>query len=960
MAKRGPLIFFGLVVLVGALLFMRPYVTHKREAVTSTPVAPALYTSGLQKLPPKHEACNTGVTFETATRYARFPVQTYNLPGPLLRIRTAAPGYRYATQVKPGYRDGSVDIALQAPKHETKGLFCIRNDGTHAVALSTTGVGWTIARSTTLLDGVQQTQYVPLTLHEASPHTPVNRLPKTLQHAATLWSLPLGLFWALVVLALVLVPLGTLWALRASVLAGDAAAAGSPAIPPAPPLPLGRWSAPLRRASSRAWARLSAIPAWLAITGLTFLTWAYVYMWASRVHTFQTDEHQIVYLARLTKHFMPQALTDTTYFSRGIQRLEIFLLAAPLAVMQGPDALLVGRAINTLAYASAAIPIFLVTRGLGASRGWSLLAAALAVLTPWAVYATAFLTEPLGYPLCAWTLWAVWRAAVRPGIRADLVVFLVLFLAVISRSGFLVLLVLPVVVFVALELRFTPLRSVPMSLVRKHPLMSAVIAAGGVVLLLSLAGALFPVSRLTGVYGTSFTFAWGVLDKAAERSAPIVIGAAFVPFCFGLAWLLSHLVKPIDERRFAWAVGALATLALLIYGAQSSGFDERYGMYLILPVLPPFALSLAGRRREVGPVAVAAAGIFFAVLIWRQVWATPGNAYDYFVFPAETFYSHVVLQRLGTYMPAFLSVDTAAFILLLGVAAACVYSVARLRSGATAALTLAVLVLLTQLGQTEYSLRHFVEGAGGRASPGVSQRGWVDRVMYGKAQVDILADNQGNGPIFAPIWDDIEFWNTSVTGVVGTSDRQINVPLGDAWRLVNPDPTTGLMKGAPPLKRYFLVPRMYQGTGLAGTLVKESPYLPVDLIRVGSPVYADYTLGGPFSDGFVPPKTTVEMRFYGAGLDRSRSQCASIPLVGAVDLTGAPHTRRYEVELGNQRVTGTLKNGEQKTVSLRLGALRTQPFTTGTIKTSGTIKIADGRQVTLQLGRLGVAPCTTA
>ena len=53
-------------------------------------------------------------------------------------------------------------------------------------------------------------------------------------------------------------------------------------------------------------------------------------------------------------------------------------------------------------------------------------AALLTVVTPWAVVVTSFLMEPLAYPAFVWSLWAIWRACLRPSPRADLLALLLI------------------------------------------------------------------------------------------------------------------------------------------------------------------------------------------------------------------------------------------------------------------------------------------------------------------------------------------------------------------------------------------------------------------------------------------------------------------------------------------------------------------------------------------------------
>jgi hypothetical protein len=949
-------VFGAVVVLLGAVLFMRPFLTRSHDVISATPVASLPFSSGLIDLVPGHEACVIGVTFGPKDRIARVPVQTYNKPGPALAVRvTGDRGYSYSHQVAPGYPQGSLDVPLEPPPHSAHGTFCLKNVGTRKLALSTAGVGLSISRAKLNLDGHDAGQVMPLTLLQPGRTTPLERIPAALGHAGTIWSLPGPYLW-LIFLLVLLIPVGVIFAMRVALGAG--VAPGAVVTRPARPVPLRRPRAQAGRAARWSLARVARIPAGWALAGLVALGAAYLWMWASRVSTWQTDENLFVYLARLTPHYMPQALWDTELFQRGIQRLEIFVLAVPLALMRSPEAFQTARAFNDLAFASTAVPIFLIARGVGASRGWALLAGFLSLAIPWTVIATSFLTETLGYPLCAWVLWAVWRAVVRPGIRNDLLAFALAFLAAYTRSGFLLLLpMLPIVVLVQ-QLRFEGVRRVPAAMWRDHKVLVALVGGGLLLVLLSAAGLLFPLSRLTGVYGTHFSVnVRGVLEKAAQRSAPIVAGAGLLPFVAGLPWLVVQAVRPRDPRRHAFAIAGLLLLFLVLYGSQQSGFDERYGMYLILPVLP--ALALAFGRREVGPAAVAAAGILVAVLLWRHSWNGEGSGYDFFVLPAETFYARVWLLHLQPYVPSWISVDTASLLITLALAGLVAHAVSR-RAPRNVVIGLTVALVVLQLAQTDYAMRRFVDGAGSRFGPTPSTRAWIDRTIYGKGKATIFGNAVGNTATYESIWRDVDFWNTSVSGVVVTSPRQIAVSIGDRFRDVTVDPASGRILGDDKLTRYFAVAAMYQDVGLAGTVVRSARYVPVDLVKAERPVHARWTISGPSPDGLVMPGGKAHIRFFAAGLAH-RDWCANVPLLAPAAADGKVDTRRFDFRLGSFHRTGAIKAGQSQALTVPLPALRSKPFVDGTlIARGGAVPAGGSARVSLQLGRLAVNPCASA
>jgi hypothetical protein len=74
------------------------------------------------------------------------------------------------------------------------------------------------------------------------------------------------------------------------------------------------------------------------------------------------------------------------------------------------------QAIQSVVISLAAIPTYLWARAF-VSRGWALIAAALALIPPSLAYAGLVMTEVAFYPAFALAAWAVWRALERPAAR---------------------------------------------------------------------------------------------------------------------------------------------------------------------------------------------------------------------------------------------------------------------------------------------------------------------------------------------------------------------------------------------------------------------------------------------------------------------------------------------------------------------------------------------------------------
>ena len=67
------------------------------------------------------------------------------------------------------------------------------------------------------------------------------------------------------------------------------------------------------------------------------------FYWGINTHVFQNDEDQYVYLSRWLQTDFPASLWNFDVYGRGLQRLEVWLLAMPAALFDAPWSL-IGRA----------------------------------------------------------------------------------------------------------------------------------------------------------------------------------------------------------------------------------------------------------------------------------------------------------------------------------------------------------------------------------------------------------------------------------------------------------------------------------------------------------------------------------------------------------------------------------------------------------------------------------------
>ena len=953
MARRH-LLFGLLIVGLGALLLFRPFLTRDREVVVSTPGPVAIEPSHVD-VPAGSEVCLESVPLGPDSELAQLGVVDAPNGGPALELRAEAPGgYRATARVPGGWKTGPVVARLRPPARETIGTFCARNAGTEPTQLAARGLGRVTARPLVRLDGGEIPVDVVLSFVRSRQESLGGRLDEVFEHATALTPLPAWLLWLLAALAAFGIPALALLALRAAgaaiaveSAAGPAAPAEPAAAPAAPQSPLAAHAGRLRAAGGRTAARLRDVPApvWVGLIVLVAAVWFWI--WASRVGTFQNDEDEYVYLARWVGNNLPESLWNFDLMSRGLQRLEVWILAVPLALVKAPEAFQLARAVNVAVFVSAAFPAYLLTRGLGARPRWAVLAAFVAIVGPWAVYTTSFLTEPVAFGIWVWVLWATWRAALVPGWRTDALALVLVGLAALTRSGFVILAPLVPAVVIAQRARFGHLREV----LRFNPLVSAAVAAGVLVLAADVAGAL-PLEKLGGSYGSALNIIFDpFIEKTSVYGARLAIGIGFIPFAIGLPWLVARVIRPGDQAAFAFATTALIAALLLFILNSPAGADERYIIYLGPPLAVAACAALA--RRDVRPAAVLAAAAFGAWLVWRQGWNPEGGGFGFFIGPTESFYARVGLLRLEGYLPGWLPVRTAALLLMLGVGALSAWALTRRpRAAAVAALLVGALVVV-QLAQAEYTLRRYVNEGGQRFGPPLSDRAWVDRAIYGKGRAAIFPMEVANNLGFEPIWREIQFWNTSVSDVALTRPRGIRTPPGDSVYDVAVDPATGRIEG-PPLPPYAVVPRGWVDLRLAGETAANSSYLQADLIRLARPPRARLEASGPQGDGFLLEGNRARVRVWRGDLDPGRTWCLRVPLNLPPDVAERNRGAEWEIRLDGARASDSLANGKQQDVDVKLPD---REVVDAVISARGRTELPDGREVSIQIGQLGVLEC---
>jgi hypothetical protein len=198
---------FAVVLVVGAVLLWRPFLTREHETISATPTPIALYEPVPIVLRPESIACLTGVRFERDSEVVGFAARGV---GPLV-ITATAPGYAALAVARPPL----VRARLTPPSEPVTGRLCIRNAGRHAVALPGTTDPGSTAPPVTTIDGRPITPDAAVTLYRRAPSSYLARAGDIVRHAAAFaWS-P-ALLWLFAVLVVLGVPAAIAYGLALS------------------------------------------------------------------------------------------------------------------------------------------------------------------------------------------------------------------------------------------------------------------------------------------------------------------------------------------------------------------------------------------------------------------------------------------------------------------------------------------------------------------------------------------------------------------------------------------------------------------------------------------------------------------------------------------------------------------------------------------------------------------------
>jgi len=620
------------------------------------------------------------------------------------------------------------------------------------------------------------------------------------------------------------------------------------------------------KAGDRAW--LLGVLAAAVLLSLLATRWTFD-MWA-----WQNDELLFRSTARWIGDNLPSSLWAMDEYTRGVQRLNAWLLAFCLDVFGAPDGFKVARSVIVLAFASTVAPVWLLARAAGATRVWATISALTSVLVPWAALTGTFLTEGLTYPLFGWACLAIWNAAVRCSARADLLALAAIGGAMLARTGMVLLLIALAVVVLGQELRLAgrprDLLRVPFRLARGHPVLTGAGVAG---LLILISG------RTSSIKGSWYADAGPRWDDLGHGIAYVVSsvasGVAFVPVLVAIGFALTQVVRPSGPRALALAwlvIGTLATFTLVLISGPE---EERYVFYWALPCA--VALGVAASSRSASLPSVLAGAALVVVAMGERVWRTEVlDVWGFVLFPAESFQARVVRLGIDGRLPGSLSLGpelvSGLVVALAALVAAFIASpLPRSRRGALAgrdrlrprlsgvAIALGGLVVLAGAVQTGWAMEKFIgRGGGGRD---LESRTTIERAVAGR-HVGMWLPPAPIGSANAT-WDELRYFSLAVNDHYRLTTPQLAPRFeGEEWNELAIDQETGRIA---PLTPGVRMPELMAAIATQTTAPLRGEVVVadrgVDVIRVARPASVRW-VSGPSLDGVIGPGATEIVRVF--------------------------------------------------------------------------------------------------
>jgi hypothetical protein len=662
-----------------------------------------------------------------------------------------------------------------------------------------------------------------------------------------------------------------------------------------------------------------------------------------QMHAPLPDEFLPVVGARMMHDGFWQTLTSPL-FDRGPERLTaVAMWATNHLAGDTPGEFRAAHVAFSTAWVLAAIPTYALARGLGVRPWAAAIAGALAVITPFAVYASTLLNVTLAYPLAMALFWAIWRTTVRPSLGADALVLLVGALNVLTRTAHGPFIAVAAIAVIVQALRAGPpgetpwraMRRLPARLFMAHPLL---VVAG--VAVLGAVVVVGPHGLVGSGYGSALPHGVAlhdsnVLHKAALWLSVLTLGTAFLPMMVGGPWLVREALRPRAPETGAFAVVALSAFAIFLYTSLVSTEEERY--VAVLAALPIVACAAALTRRQGSLLGVAVAGVLLTRAVVTTGLMSTGDPYSFFTGPARQFFTRVVAGQLAAHLPvAKVHVATIALLLALGgalIAVAAMSPRPRLTTGVRAVAFGAVLALVCALSVagSDYSARKFYSTAGLPGTPW-SQETFIDRAT-GQKVSHIYGYNMTNDLVYEAQL--AQFFNHTYATFGGDMVGGI-------------EPHTGVLRGAglgPWLVTFDTYhPVVFDGTKAASSTVFGP--IPVVVQRSSDPPRAALRFRGLDAAGWLRAGRSARMDVFAPAARRGR--CLEVDLLSPAG--GRPSRWALDAPGGNLR--GQVAAGKFGTVRVPLAGARTV-----TLRASGGGTLPDQGRFSVGIGQARTVDC---
>jgi hypothetical protein len=353
--------------------------------------------------------------------------------------------------------------------------------------------------------------------------------------------------------------------------------------------------------------RTRVVPTWVwlgaIVAGCATLRW-----WAALAHAMPAyipDEYLYASLGRsLGEHGTVAVRGEPAAFPALLQPI----LTAPFwRIGSVHTAITLVKALNALAMAAGALPVYLVARKAGLERAAGLLCAFLAALSPNLYFVSFVLSNPISYPLALGAVAAALAVLERPSVRAQVAFLAFAGLAAFASVQFAVL------PFVLLGAALVVERGRIRTVVRQLRLTLGLLAAGGLVFLVrpGSVGFYHHAPHLLAKLGAGSWLHWTSLGGFLLA---LSAGACFLPGAVAATAAALRGRSERRERAFASVLVGLV-VALLAEAAplelDTRHFEERY--LLVLGPLVPVAFLLW--RKQGFPLRAVAGAIAGALLL---------------------------------------------------------------------------------------------------------------------------------------------------------------------------------------------------------------------------------------------------------------------------------------------------------------------------------------------------------